>query len=191
MKKIVLGLSLAAMAAAGAAYAQPGMRPNPDTDGNGVVTRAEAQAHAGQMFAMMDANKDGKLDQADRAAHRAQMFDRMDADHDGKITRAEFDAMHQGGPGDRMGMGKDGDKGWSMKRGHYGRGDMARMADTNKDGAVSQAEFTAAALQRFDRTDTNKDGQVTKEERQAARAAMREQWQQRKADGQGPGPMGN
>ena len=50
------------------------------------------------------------------------------------------------------------------------------MADANKDGAVTQAQFTAAALQRFDRTDANKDGQVTREERQTARKAMRDEW---------------
>ena len=60
---------------------------------------------------------------------------------------------------------------------------MAGMADANKDGAVTQAEFTAAALQRFDRADTNRDGTVTAEERRAARQAMRDEmrarWQER------------
>jgi Ca2+-binding EF-hand superfamily protein len=58
---------------------------------------------------------------------------------------------------------------------------MARMADTNSDGAITTAEFTAAALQRFDAMDTNKDGQVTPEERQAAREQMRAKWQQMRA----------
>jgi hypothetical protein len=61
-----------------------------------------------------------------------------------------------------------------------------RMADANKDGAVTQAEFTAAALQRFDRLDANKDGQVTKEERQAARKAMRDQWRAKREAAQNP-----
>ena len=71
------------------------------------------------------------------------------------------------------------------------------LADTNKDGAISQAEFTAGALQRFDRTDANHDGTVTKEERQAARKAMREEmrarWQNRAAqpDAQSPAPPAN
>jgi hypothetical protein len=50
---------------------------------------------------------------------------------------------------------------------------MGRMADTDKDGAVSQAEFMAAAMQRFDRADANHDGTVTRDERKAAFQAMR------------------
>jgi hypothetical protein len=47
------------------------------------------------------------------------------------------------------------------------------MADANKDGAVTQAEFTAGALAMFDKADANKDGTVSREEHRAARAAMR------------------
>lgn len=178
-RKIMLGLSLAATALGGAAYAQQ--------KGDGSFTRAEAQAKAQEMFARLDVNKDGKLDQADRVARRNAMFDRMDTDHNGQISRAEFDAMgpgargprgpEAGGPDGEHGPGKHG---WGHRGGHRGGGMMmGRMADANKDGVITQAEFTAAALQRFDRMDTNHDGVVTKEERQAARQAMREQWKSR------------
>lgn len=50
-----------------------------------------------------------------------------------------------------------------------------RMGDTDNDGRVSQAEFTAAALARFDAVDANRDGTVSTEERQAARDARRAQ----------------
>ncbi|QYU70887.1 EF-hand domain-containing protein [Leptolyngbya sp. 15MV] len=49
---------------------------------------------------------------------------------------------------------------------------MLRQADTNGDGAISRAEFEAAAAQRFARMDTNGDGTVSTEERRAARAAQ-------------------
>ena len=186
MKKLTIGLSVAALALAGAAYAQPGMHARPDTNGDGVVTRAEAQAHADQMFARMDVNSDGKLDQADREARRTARFDRIDTDGNGQISRAEFEAKHPRGMGD--GDGKRG--GWGHKRGHRGGKMMMRMADTNNDGAVSKAEFTAAMLKHFDQADANSDGKVTKEEHQAARAAMRDQWRQ-KMGGQGPGAPGN
>ena len=200
MKKVALGLSAAVLAIAGAAYAQQSMRPKPDADGNGIVTRAEMQAHSAQMFAKMDANKDGKIDAADREARQAAMFDMIDSDKNGQISRAEFTVHH--GPGHRMqgeggeghrgmgagmgaGMGEGMGEGMGSHRGghrggHGGGGMMARMADTNNDGAVSQAEFTAAAVQRFDRIDANKDGQITAEERQAGRAAMRERWREHK-----------
>ena len=54
---------------------------------------------------------------------------------------------------------------------------MARMADTNNDGAISQAEFTAGALKMFDAADADHNGTVTQAERQTAREAMKAQWQ--------------
>lgn len=212
MKKLVLGISLAAMAIAGSAYAAQDATPRPraDADGNGTVTRAEAQAQATQMFTRMDMNKDGKLDQADRQAHmtamRSAMFDKIDTNKDGQISRAEFDAHHPmrgpgmpgaEGPGHDMGRmggergmgghGMGGEHAMGGAEGGPGRGmmQMARMADANKDNAISQAEFMAAATQRFDRSDANKDGQVTQQERNAARAAMRGGMRGHKGHGRG------
>jgi hypothetical protein len=41
----------------------------------------------------------------------------------------------------------------------------ARAADTNRDGAVTRAEFASAALARFDRVDVDKDGTISADER--------------------------
>ncbi|WP_404479771.1 hypothetical protein [Novosphingobium sp. BL-52-GroH] len=234
MKKLTLGLSAAALAIGGVACAQapatpphdrPGHdRPRIDANGDGTVTRAEAQAAATAMFARLDVDKDGKLDQADRDLGRQQMRDRMfarlDANGDGSISKAEFSAEKgpdargpgmdgpppPGGPGedappppppgqdgpDKAGHGPDGrgdhDRhggrgGHGFGRGgHGGMMAMARDADANKDGAISQAEFMAAAMKRFDAEDTNHDGQVTKAEREAAHAAKKARWDARKAD---------
>jgi len=184
MKKTTLAIAvslIATTAVAGIASAASG--PNAR---DGVTTRAEAQSHAGQMFAEMDANKDGKIDAADRAAHQAEMFDKLDADHNGTISRDEFANAHppreamgrpQGGPQARRG-GSDGPEGPRMggrHRGGQGMGMMmVRMADTDKNGSVTQAEFTSAALAHFDRADANKDGQLTREERRASHQQMRE-----------------
>lgn len=195
--KLTIGLSIAALAltGAGAAYAQQGER-------DGTMTRAEAQTRATAMFTRMDVNKDGKIDAADRAARQAQMFERIDTDKNGQLSRDEFMAHHQRGPGgmrgghegmdhgggDHAGMAKGDGKGkrWGGRGGrHGGMGGgmmgMARMADTNKDGAITQAEFTAAQAAHFDRVDANEDGSITREERQAARQAMRQQWRERRA----------
>ncbi len=51
---------------------------------------------------------------------------------------------------------------------------MLRMADTNKDGAITRDEFLAAHGKHFDMTDTNKDGRISPEERKAQAAKMRE-----------------
>jgi hypothetical protein len=193
-KQIALGLSLAVLIGAGGAYAaQDRVKPKLDADGNGVITRAEAQTGAAAMFTRMDLNHDGKLDQADRQLRRetmkTRMFERLDADNNGELTKAEFLVDRGPGRGASAG-GKDGDAGAS---GHFGRGHgrrgggaaglmaMAKMADTNGDGAISQAEFSAAALARFDAMDTNKDGQVTVAERQAARAQTKAGWQQQRS----------
>jgi len=182
--RIALGISLTATALAGAAYAQQAGKPDH------TVTRAEAQAKAQERFARMDANKDGKLDRADHAARQAARFDRIDADKNGQISRAEFDAQRgPEGRGPEAGRGPGADHGpgkhrWGGRGGYHGRepgmagGLGGANLDANKDGAVTQAEFTHAALQRFDRSDANKDGTVTGEERRAARQAMREQMRQ-------------
>ncbi|SNS37056.1 EF-hand domain-containing protein [Sphingopyxis indica] len=197
MKKKISFLTLGAALIAVPVLAAQGGKMG-DADGNGVLTRAEAQAHATEKFAKMDANGDGKLDQSDREAKRAEMhakmFERLDADKDGSISKAEWDqraadreAKRDGWRGKRM-AAADGERGMrghhGMRGGHHGMSggrDMMMKADTDGDKAISQAEFQTAALARFDAADTNKDGQVTAEERRAARDAMRAQWKAKRA----------
>ena len=187
MKKTLIGLSLVALAASGVAIAQPMGGPGRDAMADKTVTRAEAQARAGEMFAKMDANKDGKLDAADREAHRAErraaMFARLDTDKNGSISRDEFNAARQRPEGaGKWGDGKrgegqrgEGHRGHGMRGGKEGRGTMMLgMADTDKDRAISRDEFLAAHAKHFDMADANKDGQISPDERKAARAKMRE-----------------
>ena len=186
MKKFVPALSAAAVALAlgAVAYAAPGdARRGMDADGNGTITRAEIQAQVTERFARADANGDGVLNEADKAARMGQMFDKMDTDKNGSISRDEFTAAHSAMGGGHEGMdhakmeggGMGGQRMGRMGGGHMGAGGagmMLRMADANKDGAVTRDEATAAALTHFDQMDANKDGQVTKAERQAAMQAM-------------------
>lgn len=148
MKKIALtaAASMAALIAI-PALAQPGgQRPNPDSNGDGIITRAEVNADVAKRFARMDVNKDGKLNKADREAAMAA----------------------RGGEGAGEGAGKRGES----KRGEGQRGDRAggmMRADSNGDGAVTLAEMQAAAAQRFDRADADNDGKLTQAERDALR----------------------
>ena len=204
MKKLALAVSIATLACAGAALAAPPNAGGPDRDRT--TTRAEALERANRMFDRADINKDGKLDAGDREARRTAAFDRIDGNMDGMISRAEFTAMRpgmggrgagqgemRGQDGEHQGMRSHGGRGQGM-RGHTMRGGMGggmmmmRMADSDRDSAVTRAEFAAAAASRFDRTDSNRDGQLTPAERQAARAAMRERMQeamQRRGQGAG------
>lgn len=136
--------ALAALIAVPAMAQQGGMRHNPDSNGDGIVTRAEVTAEVAKRFARMDVNKDGKLDRADREAAMAAR------------------GGEAAGQGERKrGEGKRGEG----KRGEGKRGPM--RADADGDGAVTLAEMQAGAVQRFDRADADKDGKLTKAEREA------------------------
>ena len=184
MRKLTLSIAVATLATAGVAIAAPGMM-------QGDMTRAQVQATAAEHFAKMDANGDGKLDAADREARRAKMFDRIDTDKDGAISRDEFTAHHRAGPGGEHAMhegqrgeqvARDGHRGM---RGHRGGGmHMMKRADTDGDGASSQAECTAGALTMFDAADADRNGTVTQAERKAAHDAMRAQWKAKREAGQ-------
>ncbi len=191
MKKQISLFALAAAILTVPVLAAPSGGKMGDANGDGVMTRSEAQTAATQMFTKMDVNKDGKIDATDHAARKAERqekrFAAMDADGNGAISRAEWDA-HSADREAKRGewRGKRGEsaseegkrgghamRGHRGKRGHQGMMGMMKKADTNGDKAISQAEFQAAALMRFDAADANKDGQVTAEERKAAHEAMR------------------
>lgn len=132
-----------------------------------------------------------------RAEHREARFEQLDANDDGALSRAEFDAAHDAeggeggegidgrGPGKhRMGRpaggfggfeGPGGPGGFAGFEGPGGPGGPGGMfgpggagADGEGDRALTKAEFTAAALERFDRADANRDGTLTAAERRAA-----------------------
>jgi len=204
MRKIIM-LSLAAAAIAGAggvAYAQADPQAGPRGERGPPATRVEAEQRSAAAFARMDANHDGKIDPADRAVRlqdrQRQAFDRLDADRSDAISFEELsagreqrgearaergrpDGQHfgrrgRGGPdGPRFGRGGRGGQG-----GQGGPG-MARAADTDNDGAVTQAEFASVALARFDRLDANRDGTISADERPQPRRMMRRERRQRDA----------
>lgn len=177
--------------------------------GHAPKTRAEVQAKVAEHFKKADANGDGFVTKteadATRAAMKAQWAERreerrderfaaLDADKNGSLSKEEYSARPPR-PEGRDGDHKRGDDG--MHRGHGGKhamhhGGGMRMggmwferADANKDGKVSLAEASAGALAMFDRADANKDGTISPEEHKAARDAMRTKWQERRAGKEG------
>ena len=69
-----------------------------DTDGDGQVTKAEAEAFRAARQAGLDANRDGVVSFEEQRDHRRAMaevrarerFARMDTDGDGQVSLAEF-----------------------------------------------------------------------------------------------------
>ncbi|MEO6214535.1 MAG: EF-hand domain-containing protein [Sphingomonas sp.] len=115
----------------------------------GQAAPADQAAPGGRGAGMMmraDTNGDGKISRAEFAAISEQRFTRMDKNSDGAVTADELGDMAGRGPGG---------------------GVMA--ADTDHDGKVSHAEFTAMATARFARMDANSDGEITADEMPAPR----------------------
>ena len=107
------------------------------------------------------ANHGARRGQADQTRQQAQeradaMFQRLDANRDGSLTREE---AQQAGPA----TGRGGARVERL---------MGRLFGDAQ--SVTQAQFQAQALARFDRQDLNHDGVVSGDERQQARAARQQ-----------------
>ena len=124
-----------------------------------VSTSAFAQDQGGRGGWMKDQTRQEAQQRAD------MMFQMMDANKDGTVTKAEaeqalaqFQAMRGGDDNNARGGGR-----------------MQRMMDQAfaTSQSLTQVQFEAQALARFDAMDLNHDGTVTAAERQQARAQMR------------------
>ena len=158
-----------------------------DTNRDGFVTKAEADAARTQMRARFAENRPERIEQRKErtAMRREHRFEQIDANNDGSISRAEFDAAHARRDA-RADRNKDGlpDRhrhAGAMRRMHAGIGGfggrMFELADANRDGRVSLQEAQTAALQHFDMADANRDGRITREERIQRRQQVRTQRQ--------------
>lgn len=113
---------------------------------------AMAQGRGGDLLAAMDADGDGAVTRAEAQAARETMFTRMDADGDGYLSQTERDAVAQGqGAGRRMRRGNpdsngDGRVSRSVFMGRPFRG--FNMADANNDGVVTSDEMAALRARR-------------------------------------------
>lgn len=178
-------IATAAMLTAGVAVA---MQSETATPPRAPLTKAEVLARADARFTALDTNKDGQLSAEERQAGKSRrgggrgerMLRRIDTNGDGLVSRAEhraaaearFARMDANGngtidPGEHRGKrGK--------LRGGRGPGSGMRalmMADTNRDGVVTRAEYDAAAAARFERLDTNRDGKLDAADRPQRRPA--------------------
>lgn len=176
-----------------------------DANKDGAVTKEEVASGRMELGTRF---RDRHLDHAEGGAPHVMMregpigdpnaaFDRLDVNKDGSISREEFTKAREKRIERRIVMreklngGDAAPKDGKEVRKHvmrmHGRGPfgahMIVMADTDKDGKITQAEAEALALQHFDRMDTNKDGQVTREERRAARPMIIKHIEEKKEGG--------
>ncbi|MBL0140809.1 MAG: EF-hand domain-containing protein [Betaproteobacteria bacterium] len=162
-----------------------------DTNGDGMISREEAQASLPRLaanFDAIDANKDGFISLAEieaaRAAHgpagRGEGWKKWDTNGDGKLSRDEVaNAPRLAQEFDALDTNKDGflsaEELQNARRAHVAggpnRGEGWKKLDANGDGRLSRDEVANAPrlLQDFDAIDTNKDGFLSAEELQAAR----------------------
>ena len=126
------------------------------------TVRTEVAKMLTDNFSKADVNNDGFLSQDEVqsltnrvnqqiSARLDQEFKNLDKDGNGQISPTEFKT----GAGARM---------------LQNPAVALQRLDSNKDGKVNPAEFSAVALAAFDRIDANKDGTISAQEKQAAAA---------------------
>lgn len=161
-------------------HGRGGMMARADTNGDGMISRAEYMAQAEARFARMDKNGDAehKITHADFMAKAEARFAKLDANGDGQISpdemKAAMERMHERmggrhGPGGAMMPPPPGGPGGP---GHHGPGMFERL-DTNHDGKISRDEMRAPVDRHFDKLDTNHDGFIDQAEMEAAHAKMK------------------
>jgi len=133
---------------------------------------AFAEHHTGKnsaedMFKAMDTNGDGLVSRAEHAAAAQKMFTDADTNHDGQLTLAEMQAVHATTKADMP------DKTDKSAKDEMSTEEMFKMCDQNGDGQVSAAEHAAHADAMFTKMDKNKDGQLSQEECKAGHKMMK------------------
>lgn len=179
--KTLLSLAAAALtttALFGAAVADAQTSPAAPREARAAaMTRADAHARAKAAFERLDTNQDSILDAADRDAAARQRFASLDTDADGALSFEEFSAaqpimrrvIRQQAGASQIGEQRGGEPAGGEPRAGRGRaGAIARPDGVPATGQISEADFVARALARFDALDADGNGVVTAEERRAA-----------------------
>ena len=139
-----------------------------DTNKDGKISKEEFAARQDALFTEIDKDKDGSITPKEMREYRQAKMEAFRAANprperedakaedgkapEGKRAERNADREHGGRPG-HQGWGKHGGKGAGLG--------MLRWADTDENGQVSKAEFTAAGEKMFERLDKNKDGVIS------------------------------
>lgn len=109
--------------------------------------------HHGDWFKKLDTDGNGSISQAELDAAGASHFKKIDANGDGYITAEEIQSARK-------------------KRREERAARFLKKKDTDGDGKLSQAEFTAHKGNLMKRADTDGDGEISKAEWDAAKQKM-------------------
>jgi Ca2+-binding EF-hand superfamily protein len=154
-----------------------------DTNGDGKVTREEADETGKRLFEKFDRNADGAVtrDEADAGAKALRQeelvvrFKKLDQDGDGKLSGTESQLP----PQFFQKLDTNNDRALSLeefqarpdRRAEHREFEFER-ADGNHDGKVTRAEADQSAKERFDHVDADHDGVITRAEFDAHVANM-------------------
>jgi len=112
------------------------------------------------VFKRFDSDGDGNISNAEFMKVGNQDFKAFDANKDGSVSKAEFLD-----PKPRR-LGKASDSDLAQAKEIWTR--QFQMLDTDKNGALSEAEHEKAGKRSFTHIDKNKDGEITMAEMTAA-----------------------
>ena len=180
---IALAMPLAAQAGPGKGHRGHGAHlVQMDANADGTITRAEADAALAARFATIDANSDSFLTRDEMKAHHEAKRAQMKANWEAR--KAEAEAAGKPVREGKMKRDKDPAKAaeWQAKKAERAAEHWAAM-DTDGDGRLSAAEFTAEHIKFFAKMDADSDATLTKAELDAAKAKKKErrgEWRDKK-----------
>jgi Ca2+-binding EF-hand superfamily protein len=125
-----------------------------------VAFNAVAAEPAPSEFRAMDANHDGKVSRDEHAAAAKGLFTAMDASKDGRVTAAEMDAAYERVTGQKP------------KTGDMPAAEKIKVIDKDGDRVLTADEHAMGSRSMFDAMDTDKDGALTEAELAAGHAKM-------------------
>ena len=150
-----LAVALTATMASGLAYAQGGPGPH------------ERGAFMQERFADLDTNGDGRITRAEAEARAAADFAAADTDGDGALSEEEATAFHQARHAERMALHEE-----RRAERHEERGGRHFERAAGDDGIIDADEFAAHGLHRFEMADLDENGEVTQTEMELVASAM-------------------
>ncbi len=180
---VALAMPLAAQAGPGKGHRGHGAHlMQMDTNADGNITRAEAEASLATRFATIDANSNGFVTQDEMKAHHEAKRAEMKAKWEAKKAEAEAAGKpaREGKPKREKDPAKAAE--WEAKKAEKAAEHWAAM-DSDSDGQLSLAEFTAEHIKFFDKMDADSNGTITKAELDAAKAEKKErrgEWRDKK-----------